>query len=492
MAISTVRNAEGQSTGFVGVFSDISASKGTEARLQWLGQHDSLTGLPNRLLFDALLGKRLLAAQRDGTRLAVIHIDLDSFKPINNSFGHLAGDELLQHLGTRLKKLVRSSDTVARIGGDEFLLLLDDLVAPSEARGIAGKIHRELQAPFQIGPQRFYTTCSLGLSVYPEDGADGLSLIRHADTALQRAKDQGRNTICCFTEDMSAGAQREAQLLNGLGHGLSCGEFSLAYQPQVEIRTGRLLGMEVLLRWDHGDLGPITPDQFIPVAERSGFIRELGDYVLQEACFQARTWHDMGLAFGYVAVNVAGSQIQQLDFASAVEDALERSGLPADCLELELTESCVMNSIETSIGQLQELQRMGVRTSVDDFGTGYSSLAYLRHLPVSRLKIDKSFIRGLPADGNDAAIADAVIALSRALNLEVIAEGVETRQQAEFLGSRGCGIAQGYFYGRPMTAEAMQAALVVQGGFQAPAITSPSPGADPPATPPRPRPPAAS
>ncbi|WP_191964824.1 EAL domain-containing protein [Synechococcus sp. RSCCF101] len=458
-SISTVLDGLRGAKGYVAVFADISMSKQTQDRLHFLSNHDPLTGLANRLLFDALLKKRIEAAHRHRSMLAVVYFDLDNFKAVNDSLGHLVGDELLQLLADRLIRTLRTSDTVARIGGDEFVLLLDELTSAEQASRIAEKVLKAVQAPFLIGKERLYSTCSMGISLYPQDGGGYVELMNNADMAMYRAKELGRNRIFTYSQEMSEASKRGALLISDIGFALGSGQFSLYYQPQVHIASRQVKGLEVLLRWTHPEIGAVPPSQFIPVAERSGLIRELGEYVLTQACYQARLWLDQDIGFGYLAVNVAGSQIQQVDFVDTVANAIAKSALPPECLELEVTESFMMKGIDTSIDQLDRLKTMGIATSIDDFGTGYSSLAYLKRLPVSKLKIDQSFIAHLPDDPNDSAVTEAVIALAHALKLELVAEGVEREDQAAFLDAHGCHIAQGYLYSKPVPAAAIERML---------------------------------
>ncbi|MGK7887907.1 MAG: EAL domain-containing protein [Leptolyngbyaceae cyanobacterium] len=455
LAISTVYDPNHQPSGYVGIFSDITSVKETEARLEYLAHHDPLTNLPNRLLFNAHLQKSILAATRKQTLLAVVFVDLDRFKHINDSLGHAVGDDLLKQLAQRLKQSVRASDTVARLGGDEFVLLLDDLTAPQQALVIVQKLLQKFQQPFLLNDQPTYMTCSLGISIFPQDGTDPMTLLRDADTAMYRAKESGRHTYCFYTEEMTKAVTEQLSLTNGLRHALERHEFYLVYQPQVDLSSGHLVGVEVLLRWQHPDLGTVSPACFIPLAEQTGYIHDLGAWVLREACQQGRQWLDQGLEFGRLAVNVSGAQIQRSDFVGTVQAALQESGLPAHHLELEVTENFVMKQVDCSIEQLTALKQMGIEISIDDFGTGYSSLSYLKRLPIAKLKIDQSFVQEIPHSPDDAAIAEAVIALSQALRLTVVAEGVETQAQADFLESRGCPIAQGYLYSKPVSARAI-------------------------------------
>ncbi|QEY32044.1 bifunctional diguanylate cyclase/phosphodiesterase [Synechococcus sp. RSCCF101] len=464
LSISRLRDENGRANGYVGVCSDISTSKQTEARLQHLSQHDSLTGLPNRACFDALLEKRLQSAQRDHSQLAVVYVDLDNFKPVNDNFGHLIGDGLLRQVADRLRDAVRSSDGVARIGGDEFVLLLDQLASTDQARIIAHQLQRSLQRPFTVSSHLVRISGSIGVSLYPQDGDDAISLMRHADAAMYRSKELGRNCISFHTREMTITAQREARLLKDLAPALAGHQLSLMYQPLVDLKTGRLRGLEVLLRWQHPSLGSIPPDLFVPLAERSGQMGSLTAHVLDQACRQGRHWLDQGLLFGRISVNMAGSEVQQGDLVERIDQTLKETGLEPRHLELEFSERALMRrSGNGSAAQLlQALKDLGVPVSLDDFGTGASSLAALRKLPLHALKLDRSFVAGLPDHDDSAAIAEAVISMGRALRLDVIAEGVELREQAAFLRDHGCPLAQGYLYGLPMPAEQIEAVLSEQ------------------------------
>ncbi len=457
--ISEVKNEAQRVTHYVAVFTDISVIKRSQERLDYLAHHDPLTGLPNRLLFDAMLKQSLNHARRNKTGVAVVFIDLDRFKNINDSLGHPAGDELLKGLAGRLTKTLRQEDTIARISGDEFIVLLEEVEQVEDAEVAIEKLMTAFRSPFKLQGHDVRVTASMGVSLYPRDGEEPSELIKNADAAMYLAKDEGRNSCKFYTQELTRNAFEQVLLESALRGAMDRGEFTLAYQPQVSIDSCRLTGMEALLRWHSPDFGMVSPAIFIPLAEANGLINDIGLWVLNAACTQAKDWLDSGLEFGRVSVNIAGSQIIREGFTNSVTDVLENCGLPADRLELEVTEGFIMQDIKHAIAQLNTLRTAGVRLAIDDFGTGYSSLSYLKQLPVHRLKIDGSFVRDIPNDIDDMAIAEAVIALGHALDLTVIAEGVETEEQLEFLKERGCHEAQGYLFSKAIDAEGMGALL---------------------------------
>jgi diguanylate cyclase (GGDEF)-like protein/PAS domain S-box-containing protein len=449
LTISQVRDDNDQPSGYVAVFADISAAKQNEARLQHLAHHDPLTQLPNRLLLDARLEQSVARSARYQQKMALLFIDLDRFKHINDSLGHSAGDLLLKGLATRLQSAVRGDDTIARISGDEFVAVLENIESADNVTFVVRKIMQALTLPFEINGNQISLTCSIGISLYPHDGDSGGILMRNADAAMYRAKDEGRNTYQFYSEEMTVAAFEHLFLENALRNAIRQRQFELAYQPQVRFGEGALVGLEALIRWRHPEQGFVPPGRFIPVAEQTGLIRDIGAWVLDEACRQARSWLDQGLVFQRIAVNISGNEIQQAGFADQVEETLRRHDLNPGFLELEITESFVMQHADESVRQLKRLNALGVRIAVDDFGTGYSSLAYLKSLPVDVLKIDQSFVRDIPDDSNDLAIVEAIVVLGRALGLDIIAEGVETQDQVDALRERGCRQGQGYHFAQP-------------------------------------------
>jgi len=462
LSISTVRDSNGRITHYVAVFSDITERKASEARIAYLAQHDALTGLPNRALLKDRLDQALAQATRLGKRIALMFLDLDRFKTINDSLGHATGDKLLQSVAARLRQSVRETDTVSRQGGDEFIIVLTGIDTPDEAGRIAAKILEQLDPPFDVDGQQLRTSFSIGIALFPEDGVSPETLMKNADTAMYHAKESGRDTYRFFDERMNVNTLEHLQLENGLRQAIARNEFKLAYQAQVDLASGRIIGLEALLRWSSETLGNVPPSRFIPLAEECGLIIPIGEWVLREACRQARRWQDAGLAPVPVGVNLSALQFRRSDIVAGVSAALAESGLDGRWLELELTESLLMESGPDVIVTLGQLKAVGVRLSIDDFGTGYSSLAYLKRFPVDRLKIDQSFVRDLAQDPDDAVIIRAIIQLGHNLRLEVIAEGTETLEQMDFLRREGCTAAQGYLFSRPLPAESIPALL--QGG----------------------------
>lgn len=453
LTISAVYSDDGVLLNYVGVFSDISSIKNSQEQLEHLAHHDALTGLPNRLLFNAHLKHAISHAKRTQTNLAVVFLDLDRFKMINDSFGHTVGDELLKQVADMLVNTLRVDDTVARIGGDEYVLLLEDIDDPEYAAIAADKVIRALGYPFKLGSHDVHITASMGISIYPRDGESINELLRNADAAMYRAKEAGRNTYQFYTSELTQHAFEHVLLENSLRRAIEKDEFLLLYQPQIDLRSGRVVGVEALIRWNHPDLGIISPIRFTPVAEESDLIERIGEWVLINACYQAASWLQDGIEFGRVAVNVASRQLYRSGIVDTVSAALKASGLPAEKLELEVTENLLMQETSRVIVQLEALRDLGITLAIDDFGTGYSSLSYLKSLPISKLKIDKSFVRDLPHDPDDMAISNAVIALGNSMQMTVIAEGVENEAQARFLEQAGCPEVQGFLYSQPITAD---------------------------------------
>ncbi|MEW8692882.1 MAG: EAL domain-containing protein [Candidatus Thiodiazotropha endolucinida] len=450
LTISAVKEESGNVVGYVGVFTDITSDKKAQEQLYYLVHHDPLTGLPNRLLFNAQLSQSIKHAARDRAMLAIIFLDLDLFKHINESMGHEVGDELLVQVAYRLAHALRSSDIVARVSGDEFVLLLEDLKQANDASMMIVKLMDKIKKPFVLQDQRISITCSAGISLYPEDGETPVDLLRNADAAMHQAKEEGRSTYQFYKSEMTASAFEHILLESALRTALDQDEMRLVYQPQVDLITDGLVGMEALLRWDHPQQGVVSPARFIPIAEQSGLIHEIGVWVLRSACIQGKAWLDQGFAIGRIAVNVSASQLQFGDFVALVHQILDETGLPAKHLTLEVTERFMMSKTREGVEQLKALQSSGIEIAIDDFGTGYSSMSQLKQLPINKLKIDKSFIRDIPVDSDDMAISEAVIALGKALNMKVIAEGVETEAQSDFLKEKGCEEAQGYLYSAPI------------------------------------------
>ena len=449
-----IEGPDGRLSVIEGTAIDITERKRAEEQVKHLAFHDPLTNLPNRLLFNDRLTLAVAQAHRHNQKLAVLFLDLDRFKVINDSLGHSVGDELLRQVAERIQEHVREGDTVARLGGDEFTLLVPGITVDEDAAKIARKICDAVHDPFWIDGRELFVTTSLGVSVYPSDGHDAETLVRNADSAMYRAKEQGRDNYQLYTPAMNAKAIERLSLESRLRQAVANDELELHFQPFIDLRTAEVLGAEALLRWRHPELGLIPPGEFIPIAELSGLIVPIGEWVLRTACAEARKWHEKGFPAMTVSVNLSSRQFQQSDLGSQVTHALEETGLDADKLDLEITESCAMQNAEHSINTLQGLKKQGVRISMDDFGTGYSSLNYLKRFPIDRIKLDQSFVRDLPADKDDAAIAMAVIAMGRSLELVVIAEGVETEEQLKFLSNHDCDQLQGFLLSRPLPPEA--------------------------------------
>jgi diguanylate cyclase (GGDEF)-like protein/PAS domain S-box-containing protein len=439
---------------------DITQQKMYEARLDLLAHHDALTGLPNRLLFSDRLSQRIAEARRRGEQVAVMFLDIDRFKLVNDTLGHNAGDRLLAQVGERLKSTIREADTVARMGGDEFTVVLSQGRYAEDASRIARRILDLLANPFHLDDHELYLTASIGISVFPADGSDVETLVRNADAAMYHAKERGKNTFHFYTEALNIAAVERMTLESGLRRALEHEELVAYYQPCVDIRTGRIVSVEALVRWRHPDLKLVTPDQFIPLAEETGLIVPIGEWMLRQASAQNKSWQDRGLGHFEVGVNISAKQFQFADLAEVVRTTLADTGLSPEYLVLELTESALMLNPDHAVRVLRGLKKFGVKVFIDDFGTGYSSLSHLKCFPIDAVKIDRSFIRDITKDADDAAIAGAVIAMAHSLKLKVIAEGVETLDQLEFLRSLDCDQMQGYFVSRPAPAEELADVLM--------------------------------
>jgi diguanylate cyclase (GGDEF)-like protein/PAS domain S-box-containing protein len=447
-----IHDRAGRVTGAVIVFHDVSAARAMSIRMTHSAQHDVVTNLPNRLLLNDRICQSIVLAHRQKKSLAVIFLDLDRFKYINDSLGHAVGDKLLQSVSRRLLAGVRGSDTVSRQGGDEFVILLSEISHPEDAATSAKKILLLLSAPHSIAGQDLRVDGSIGISVYPGDGEDAETLIKNADTAMYHAKENGRNNFQFFKADMNLRAVERQSLEGKLREALEREEFLLHYQPKVNLDTGEITGVEALIRWQHPDRGLVAPAQFVPIAEDCGLILPIGRWVLREACRQAREWQQAGLPFNRISVNVSATEFRAKNFVAEIGTSLKETGLEARYLDLELTESVLMHHAESSATILHALKAIGVHLAVDDFGTGYSSLSYLQQFPIDILKIDKSFIQRLTGGLDDSPIVGAIINMGKSLKLRVIAEGIETQQQLALLQAQHCGEGQGYLFSRPVAA----------------------------------------
>jgi diguanylate cyclase (GGDEF)-like protein/PAS domain S-box-containing protein len=457
-----IRDQNGAILGVVLVFHDVSDARQMAQKMTYLAEHDYLTDLPNRLLLTDRITQAISAAKRRGSKLAILFFDIDHFKRVNDTLGHEVGDQLLKVMSKKLQMCIRASDTLSRQGGDEFVVLLPELNDDTVPAEIAQKILSAIKDPINIANHELYITASIGIAVYPDDGDSVDVLTRHADAAMYHAKNSGRNNYQFFTREMSARVAAQLTMENSLQKAISNNELLLFYQPKVSIKTGKIIGAEALIRWSHPEWGLMMPDRFIKIAEESGLIKGIGHWVLREACTQNKKWQDSGLPEIPIAINVSVVELHHAHFTQEVMKVLLQTGLQPYNLELEVTESVAFQSEATVIHDLNKLKEMGVRLSVDDFGTGYSSLSYLKLLPVNTIKIDKSFIRDIQIDINDAAIVTAIIKMSQSLGLTVIAEGVETQAQLEFLKSHDCDEMQGYLFSRPLPADEFEALLAQQ------------------------------
>ena len=453
LTISAVRDADDNICNYIGSFFDISERKLAEERIQFLAHHDALTQLPNRTLLNDRLHQAIAKSKRNQDLTAVLFLDLDRFKLINDTLGHHVGDRMLTRVADMLQGILRETETVARLGGDEFIIIIPELAEVERAATVARKVIDMLAVPLVMDGRVLHVTASIGISLYPVDGTDTATLLSHADTAMYNAKDRGGNNFQFFAPTMNQVIQERVAVEHDLHMALERSEFVLHYQPQVDARTGEVTGMEALIRWQHPTRGLVSPFHFITIAEETGLIVPIGEWVLWEACRQTRRWHDAGQTGLRISVNLSARQFQQPDLRERIDAVLRTTGIDPSTLELELTESMLMTDPDAATEMLRQLAALGVKMAIDDFGTGYSSLAYLKHFPVTRLKIDQSFVRDISTDLNDAAIVSAVVAMAASLKLEVIAEGVETEEQLRYLAAHGCYDIQGYYFSRPKPAE---------------------------------------
>jgi diguanylate cyclase (GGDEF)-like protein/PAS domain S-box-containing protein len=458
-SVAPIHDREGRVTGAVIVFRDVSAAQAMALQMTHTAQHDFLTGLPNRMLFNDRVTQAITLAPRHMKKVAVLFLDLDGFKHINDSLGHATGDKLLQSIGKRLVECVRGSDTVSRQGGDEFVVLLSEMEQSEDAAITAIRMLEAVAEAHNIDHHDLHVTTSIGLSVYPDDGLDAETLIKNADTAMYQAKENGRQSYQFFKPAMNVRAVERQSIEESLRRALERNEFTLHYQPKINLKSGEITGAEALIRWTHPTRGLISPGQFIPIAEDCGLILPIGQWVLREACKQARDWFDQGLPLGRMAVNISSMEFREDNCLENIFAILRETGLDPSSLELELTESVLMKRAESAASVLQSLRASGIQVAVDDFGTGYSSLSYLRKFPIDALKIDQSFVRQITSAPEDTTIVKAVISMGRSLKLRVVAEGVETLEELAFLQTHQCDEAQGYFFSRPVLPDAFATLL---------------------------------
>ncbi len=459
--------AGGATTHFVSVINDVSERVRYQHALEYQANHDSLTGLANRNLLNDRIEQAVAWSKRNGHVMGVMLLDLDHFKLINDASGHSAGDALLKEVAQRLTACVRETDTVARLGGDEFVIILTDLPQPDDVDQIAEKILSALSRPAEIAGRDIFVTASIGVSLYPRDGDQGEILLRYADMAMYRVKEHGRNSVRQFVPEMGSTAISRLDMEGAMRRGLERGEFVLHYQPKIDLATQAVVGAEALIRWQHPQIGLIHPMEFIRLAEETGLILPLGEWVLTEACKQQVLWRQQGLAALDISINMSARQFRQDELTDRIAAVFASTGADPAHFIVELTESMVMHDVDSALGSLRALKKLGLSLSLDDFGTGYSSLSYLRRFPIDELKIDRSFINDIHTNPDDAAIAGAIIAMARSLGLLVVAEGVENKEQAELLSTLGCAQVQGYYYARPLTVSAFTARLREQQVYKA-------------------------
>ncbi|MCW9006012.1 MAG: EAL domain-containing protein, partial [Gammaproteobacteria bacterium] len=455
----------------IALIRDISEKKLTEDQMAYMAYHDSLTGLPNNHLFKDRVTHCIASAKRNSTKLAVMFLDLDRFKLINDTLGHSVGDKLLQATAERLQNCIRSSDSVtinsnapinpsiARLGGDEFIILLESIVDLKIVNRIAERLVNEISQPIQIEQQEVFTSTSIGIALYPDDGKDVDSLLKNADAAMYYAKDQGRNNFQYYTQSMNEAAAQQLILGNSLRKALTNDEFQIYYQPQVSVITGQVIGLEALVRWKHPEKGFISPALFIPLAEETGQIQAIGEWILYQACLQGAKWIEEGYRPLIISVNLSAKQLRQSNLQQIIKNTLKETGMPAKFLGVELTESAIILEPDMALDRLKKIKSLGIKLSLDDFGTGYSSLSYLKRFPIDTLKIDRAFIKDIKTDHEDATLVKAIITMAHGLGMDIIAEGVELQEQLEFLGANACDAIQGFLFSKPLPAKKIEPLL---------------------------------
>lgn len=466
LTIVAIKDVDGKPCNYVSVFRDITEIREKDEHILHMAYHDPLTNLPNRLLFHDRLQQALSFAHRHPRIIAIMFIDLDRFKIINDTLGHNIGDILLQSVASRLKDAVRQNDTVSRLGGDEFIILLSEIEKVQDAALVAQKILHLLSTSFVVHGHELNITASIGISIYPDDGNDVQTLMKKADTAMYHAKEQGKNAYQFYKENMNTMLFERILLENNLHRAIERNEFLLYYQPKIDTTSWKICGVEVLLRWQHSEMGLVGPSRFIPIAEETNLIIPIGEWVLRAACTQCMLWNKEGLPLLSVAVNLSGRQLKHQNLLETIRKILEETGFNPEYLELELTESVIMHQAEKITETLHKLKAMGIKISIDDFGTGYSSLSYLKRFPIDKLKIDQSFVRDVTTDADDSAIVTAIIAIAQSLKLKIVAEGVETADQLAFLKSMQCDEVQGFYFSRPLSTDETTCLLRENQGFK--------------------------
>ena len=457
--ISAVKNSEGDVVNYISVITDMTSYQEVKSELNYLAHHDVLTSLPNRLLFNERLEQAIAKAQHNDDKVALLFVDLDRFKNINDSLGHVIGDKLLIQVAKRIKSMIRSTDTVSRLGGDEFVVLIQGLNSHVPVEKLAKKVVQNVRLPYQVNEYELHIGCSIGIALYPEDGGTSVELLKNADAAMYKAKEMGRDQYSKFNESISERITQRLQIENKLRSAIKSKQFELHYQPIVDLDSGKVISAEALIRWrdENGDY--IFPDRFIPIAEETNLINPIGAWVLDEALRQFSVWKAAGISIEYISVNFSGVQIFSGDFVDEIRASLSRHNLPGEALQVEITENILMSDAEYCATVLGQLRESGIRIAIDDFGTGYSSLAYLKRLPIDYLKIDRSFVNDIPDDANDCAISSAIIKMSDSLGIRVIAEGVENKTQERYLYGIGCNHVQGYYYSRPVPPDVFEVFL---------------------------------
>jgi diguanylate cyclase (GGDEF)-like protein/PAS domain S-box-containing protein len=455
-----IHDRRGNVTGAVMVFHDVTLARALALKLAHYGQHDDLTDLPNRILLNDRLTQTISAAQRHHAHFAVLYLDLDRFKHINDSLGHPVGDRLLQSVALRITECVRGADTVSRLGGDEFVILLAEISRPQDAAACADKLLQAIRSPYLMDSHELHVTASIGIGIYPGDGAEVETLLQNADSAMYEAKARGRNNYQFYRTDLNSSVSERQAIESGLRHAIERHELQLHFQPIVRVATGSIVGVEALVRWQHPTFGFILPERFISIAEESGLIVPVGQWVLQAACRQVNAWHRKGRPWLRLAVNISAVELRRKEFMSGVTAILAETGFDPQCLELELTETFLMQDCKATGDVLDSLKVLGIQIALDDFGTGYSSLSYMRRLPIDTLKVDRSFVGKITTDADDASVVSAVINMGRSLHMRVVAEGVETREQLRFLKEHGCAEAQGYHFSHPLSAQILTEGLL--------------------------------